>query len=174
MERTKGFSLAKGPVGIIGIVLLVGGVLGLLWGSTDFTQNAPNGDVSGGTMFGIEGNGWTGLLFGAGGLILLRSAPMHWGAKTMALIVGLAFGAAAVLATIDGSDVFGIFAANDMTKLVWAIAAVALVIVAMLPRVGKRKREEVVVEDRDGAGRFDRDGRRVTEPAETTTTHRRA
>jgi hypothetical protein len=50
---------------------------------------------------------------------------------------------------------------------------VALVIVAMLPRVGKRRREEVVVE-RDGAGRFDRDGRRVTEPAETTTTHRRA
>jgi hypothetical protein len=173
MERTKGFSLAKGPVGIIGIVLLAGGILGLLWGSTDFTTNAPNGDVTGGTFFGIEGNGWTWLLFAGAGLLLLLSAPMHWGAKTIALIVGLALGAAAVLAVIDGSDVFGIFAANDMTKLVWGIAAVALVIVAMLPRVGKRRREEVVVE-RDSAGRFDRDGRHVTEPAETTTTHRRA
>ena len=32
MERTKGFSLAKGPVGIIGAVLLAGGILGLLMG----------------------------------------------------------------------------------------------------------------------------------------------
>ena len=47
MERTKGVSLAKGPVGIIGIVLLAGGILGLLIGSTDFTMNAPNGDVVG-------------------------------------------------------------------------------------------------------------------------------
>ena len=49
MERTKGFSLAKGPVGIIGAVLLAGGILGLLMGSTDFTTSAPDGDVSGGT-----------------------------------------------------------------------------------------------------------------------------
>ena len=34
MERTKGVSLAKGPVGIIGAVLLAGGILGLLFGST--------------------------------------------------------------------------------------------------------------------------------------------
>ena len=45
MERTKGVSLAKGPVGIIGAVLLAGGILGLLMGSTDFTTNAPDGDV---------------------------------------------------------------------------------------------------------------------------------
>ena len=85
-------SLAKGPVGIIGLVLLAGGVLGLLFGSTDFTTSAPNGDVSGGTWLGIEGNGWTWLLFAGGGLLLLLSAPMHWSAKTMAMIVGLAGG----------------------------------------------------------------------------------
>ena len=38
MERTKGVSLAKGPVGIIGAVLLAGGILGLLMGSTDFAH----------------------------------------------------------------------------------------------------------------------------------------
>ena len=59
--RPKGMSLAKGPVGIIGLVLLAGGILGLLFGSTDFTTNAPDGDVSGGTLLGIEGNGWTWL-----------------------------------------------------------------------------------------------------------------
>jgi hypothetical protein len=167
MERTKGFSLAKGPVGIIGAVLLAGGILGLLFGSTDFATDAPNGDVTGGTWFGIEGNGWTWLLFAGTGTILLLSAPMHWGAKTMAMIVGLAMAAAAIIAIVDGSDVLGVFAANRGTMLVFGAAAVACLIVAMLPRVGRR-REEVVV-DRDR--RFERDGH-VTE-RETAGTHRR-
>jgi hypothetical protein len=169
MERTKGVSLAKGPVGIIGAVLLAGGILGLLMGSTDFTTNAPDGDVSGGSFLGIEGNGWTWLLFAGAGLILLVSAPMHWGAKSMAMIVGLAMAAAAVLALVDGSDVLGVFAANGATVLAFAAAAVALLLVAMLPRVGRKRREEVVVDRPDR--RFDRDGRRAEEPAGT---HRRA
>ena len=169
MERTKGVSLAKGPVGIIGAVLLAGGILGLLMGSTDFTTSAPNGDVTGGTFLGIEGNGWTWLLFAGAGLILLLSAPMHWGAKTMAMIVGLAMAAAALFALVDGSDVLGVFAANGMTILAFAAAAVALLVVAMLPRVGRKRREEVVVDRTDR--RFDRDGRRAEEPAST---HRRA
>jgi hypothetical protein len=173
MDRTKGVSLAKGPVGIIGIVLLAGGILGLLFGSTDFGMNAPDGDVTGGTWLGIEGNGWTWLLFAGAGLILLLSAPMHWSAKTMALIVGLVMAAAAIIALVDGSDVLGIFAANGMTVLAFGAAAVACLIVAMLPRVGRRRREEVVVE-RDRGRRFGRrDDGRVREPAETTTTNRR-
>jgi hypothetical protein len=165
MERKKGFSLAKGPVGIIGAVLLAGGILGLLMGSTDLTTDAPNGDVTGGTFFGIEGNGWTWLLFAGAGLILLLSAPMHWGAKTMAMLVGLAMAAAAVIALADGSDVFGVFATNGATILAFGAAAVALIVAAMLPRVGKRRREEVVVDRRDR--RFDRDETRVDEPVGT-------
>ena len=162
MERTKGLSLAKGPVGIIGAVLLAGGILGLLMGSTDFTTSAPDGDVTGGTFMGIEGNGWTWLLFAGGGLLLLLSAPMHWSAKTMAMIVGLAMAAAAIISVVDGSDVLGIFAANGMTMLAFGAAAVACLIVAMLPRVGKRKE---VPADRDR--RFERDGR--VEQRETST-----
>lgn len=166
MDRTKGVSLAKGPVGIIGAVLLAGGILGLLFGSTDFAQNAPDGDVTGGTWLGIEGNGWTWLLFAGGGLLLLLSAPMHWSAKTMAMIVGLVMAAAAIIAIVDGSDVLGIFAANGMTMLAFGAAAVACLIVAMLPRVG-RKRDHDVVVDRDRDSRFDRDGH-VVERRETT------
>jgi hypothetical protein len=162
MDRTKGFSLAKGPVGIIGAVLLAGGILGLLFGSTNFEMNAPNGDVTGGTWLGIEGNGWTWLLFAASGLILLMSAPMHWSAKTMAMVVGLVMAAAAIIAIVDGSDVLGIFAANGLTMLAFGAAAVACLIVAMLPRVGKRRE---VPADRDR--RFERDGR--VERRETTT-----
>jgi hypothetical protein len=163
MDRTKGVSLAKGPVGIIGAVLLAGGILGLLMGSTDFTTDAPNGDVTGGTFLGIEGNGWTWLLFAGAGVILLLAAPMHWGAKTMAMIVGLAMAAAAVIAIVDGSDVLGVFAANNATIVAFGAAAVALLVVAMLPRVGRRREEVVVDHDRDGDGRFERDGR-VAEP----------
>ena len=162
MERTKGVSLAKGPVGIIGAVLLAGGILGLLMGSTDFTTSAPDGDVTGGTFLGIEGNGWTWLLFAGAGLILLLSAPMHWGAKTMAMIVGLAMAAAALIALVDGSDVLGVFATNGATILAFGAAAVACLIVAMLPRVGRRREVEV---DRDR--RFERDGQ--LERRETTT-----
>ena len=168
--RTKGVSLAKGPVGIIGVVLLAGGILGLLMGSTDFTTAAPDGDVNGGTFLGIEGNGWTWLAFAGAGVLLLISATMHWSAKTIAMIVGLALGAGAVIAIVDGTDVLGVFAANRATMLVFGVAAVALLIVAMLPRVGP-KRDEVVVDDRDATrnGRFERE-ERVEEPATTTTT----
>jgi len=72
--------------------------------------------------------------------------------------------AAAVIAIVDGSDVFGVFAANGATMLAFGAAAVALLVVAMLPRVGRRREEVVVDRDRDGAGRFERDGR-VAEPA---------
>lgn len=169
-ERRKGVSLAKGPVGIIGLVLLAGGILGLLFGSTDFTTNAPDGDVTGGTMLGIEGNGWTWLGIGGAGLLLLISAPLHWGAKTMAMLVGIAMAAACVVAIVDGNDVFGVAAVNTWTMLVFGASAAALLIVAMLPRVGRRK--DVVVEDDramdTGDGRFARDGRPVDEPVGTT------
>ena len=170
MERKKGFSLAKGPVGIIGLVMLVGGVLALLFGGgTSFSTDPPDGAVTGDTWFGIAGNGWTWVLFAGGGLLLLLSAPMHWGAKTMALIVGVAMGAAAllVLADASGQDAFGIFAANDATTVAFGVAAAALLLVAMMPRVGRRR--EAAAPGETTAPRTRRFRRRrepVTEPAE--------
>jgi hypothetical protein len=171
MDRTtKGVSLAKGPVGIIGVILLAGGILGLLFGSTDFTTHAPDGDVTGGTWLGIEGNGWTWLGFAAAGVILLISAPLHWGAKTMALIVGLVMAAACVIAIVDGNDVFGVAAANRATMVVMGVAGVVLLVLAMMPRVGRRR--EVVDDDaattRTGKRFARRDRRRVDEPVGTT------
>jgi hypothetical protein len=165
-------SLAKGPVGIIGLVLLAGGILGFVFGSTNFTAHFPDGDVTGGTMLGIEGNGWTWALFGGTGLVLLLSAPMHWSAKTMSMLGGLVMLVACVLAIVDGNDVLGIFAANRATMLAFGVAAAALLIVAMLPRVGRR-RKDVVVEDSAAAstaanGRFERTDGRVDEPVSTT------
>ena len=74
--------------------------------------------------------------------------------------------AAAIIAIVDGNDVLGIFAANGMTALAFGVAAAACLIVAMLPRVGRR-RDVPVERDR----RFARDGRVVER--EEATTHRR-
>lgn len=163
--ESPGVSLAKGPVGIIGLVLLAYGVTGLIFGGNDFTEQATSGNVDGEGWLGIEGNGWSNLLaIGAGGLLLF-GAQLHIFAKAMALIVGLGFAAAAIIAIIDGSDVLGIFAANNATKLAWAVAAGVLIAVALLPRVGRRRAQRETTTDEAatsgdstaGTARFDRD-----------------
>jgi hypothetical protein len=164
-----GVSLAKGPVGIIGMILLAYGVTGLIFGGNTFDSAPLDGTVNGDTWLGIEGNGWSNLLaIGAGG-ILLFGAQLHWSAKTTALIVGLGFAAAAIIALVDGNDVLGIFAANDATKLAWAIVAAALVIVAFLPRVGRKKGETTDTADTPDADRTTA-ATTTTAPETTSTT----
>src|SRR5947207_12178301 len=90
--RRRGVSLAKGPVALIGLAAIAFGVLGFIFASKSFTMHPVRGTVNGTTFLGVEGNGWTWALFAAGGLLLLMGAPAHWGAKTMALFVGIAWG----------------------------------------------------------------------------------
>ena len=135
----RGVSLAKGPVALIGVASLALGVLGLIVASHDFTMDAPSGTVEGGTFLGIEGNGWTWLLFAVAGLLLLLGSPIHWGAKSMAFIVGVAMIVGALVALSDGDDILGIFATNNWTKLVLGAAGAGLIALAMMPRVGRRR-----------------------------------
>jgi hypothetical protein len=170
----KGVSLAKGPVGLVGLLSLALGVLGFIFGSQSFAMNPISGDVTGGTFLGIAGNAWTWILFAAGGLLLLLGSPTHWGAKSLALIVGLAYGAASVIAIFDGRDVFGIIAENGLTMLVLGAGAVALIVLSLLPRVGKKRgsaasgRRHEPVEDGASGRRFESDrGGRTHEPVST-------
>ena len=135
----RGVSLAKGPVAIIGALSLALGVLGFIFADQSFTMHAPRGTVNGTTFIGIEGNGWTWVLFAAAGLLLLFGAPVHWGAKSMAFIVGIAYGVGALIALSDGHDILGIFAINALTNLILGAAAVALVLLSSMPRVGRRR-----------------------------------
>src|SRR4029079_7631704 len=160
-----GMSLAKGPVAVIGLASLALGVLGLIFASTDFTTAAPDGTVHGGTFLGSEDNRWAWSGFAAGGLLLMLGAPIHWGAKSMAFMVGIAYGVGALIALSDGTDILGIFATNNWTKLVLGVAGVALVVLSTLPRVGRRERADVVEHGRFG-GR-----ERVVEEREPVTTH---
>ncbi len=139
-QTTRGTSLAKGPVGLVGLLLLAYGVTALIFGDHGFAQHLPNGAIHGRTWLQLEVNGWSGLLFVAAGLLLLLGSPLHWGAKATSLLVGVVLGAAALVAGSRGNGVLGVFAANHVTELVWGAAGILLIVLALLPRVGRRTR----------------------------------
>lgn len=141
-QRTKkGISLAKGPVGLVGLALLAYGITALIFGGHSFAQHAPTGAVHGKTWLGLEVNGWSGLLFIAAGLLLMLGAPLHWGAKGMSLLVGIALVAVCLIALANRHGAVGLFAANHVTELVWAAAGALLIVLSLLPRVGGQTRQ---------------------------------
>jgi hypothetical protein len=153
----KGMSLARGPALVLGTVLLAAGLY-FIYKQHTFPKlsNFPNGKapVDGKVLFGIFGaNGWTGMLTAIGGGLLLFGAAQHLLAKTMSLIVGLAFGAAAIIAAISG-DVLGLAAANGWTEIGWGIAAAILLFNTLIPR----RRRTVVTESGYAAGARTGDG----------------
>jgi hypothetical protein len=172
-NTNKGVSLAKGPAGIVGIILLAFGVTALLFGSHSFATHAIHGTVNGKSWLGFEVNGWSALLCAGTGAALIFAAPLHWGAKTISLIVALILGDAALLAFVDRHDALGIFAANHLTELGWAIAAGVLLVVALLPRVGGGSTDEDYGETR-GDRRRERDQRLARERTLPTKSQRAA
>jgi hypothetical protein len=155
----RGISLARGPALVLGTILTAAGLY-FLYKAHTFPKfsNLPNGDApaDGKFFFGIFGaNGWTGMLTGVAGALLLFGAAQHLLAKTMSLIVGVALGAAAVIALISG-DVLGMAAANHLTELGWGACALILLLNTWVPR----RRRTVVVQDAVVADRA-----RYAEPA---------
>jgi len=151
-ERTeKGVSLARGPALILGTILQVAGLY-FLYKQHDFPKlsNFPNGDapVQGKVFLGIFGvNGWSGLFTAAAGGLLLFGAAQHLLAKTMSLTVGVALGAAAIIAVVSG-NVLGLAAANGWTRLGWGVCAVILLFNTVVPRRRRTVREPVVADER--------------------------
>jgi hypothetical protein len=173
----KGISLARGPALILGTILSAVGLY-LLYKARTFPpfSNFPNGDVTkdGDFLFGLFGaNGWTAMLTAVAGSLLLFGAAQHLLAKTMSLIVGVALGAAAVIALVSG-NVLGMAAANGWTKLGWAACAVILLFNTLVPR----RRREVVVTDpvvaHDAPAAYDRRPVAAENEAEPTVVHRDA
>jgi hypothetical protein len=71
-------------------------------------------------------------------LLLLLSGRLHWTAKGVSLIVGIVLGAVAVIAAVKGHGALGIFAADHLTEIAWGMAAVPLLGLSLLPRVGAK------------------------------------
>ena len=140
-QTEKGVSLARGPALILGTILLAGGLYSL-YKQHDFPRLAsfPDGNapVQGKVLFSIFGaNGWTGMLTAVAGGLLLFGAAQHLLAKTISLIVGVALGAAAIIALVSG-NVVGLAAANGWTELAWASAAAILLFNTLSPRMRRR------------------------------------
>lgn len=135
----KGASLAKGPALVIGTILLAFGLAGMVENSTFPSGTFPDGDAQGSTFLGFEVNGYTNLLLAACGGLLLFGAVQHLLAKTMSVLTGVALAAATIIALIDGDDILGLAATNAATKLGMAIAAGALLLTALLPRLTHRR-----------------------------------
>jgi hypothetical protein len=156
----KGMSLARGPALVLGTILTAVGLY-LLYKARTFPpfSNFPNGDAArdGNFLFGIFGaNGWTAMLTAVGGGLLLFGAAQHLLAKTMSLIVGVALGAATVIALVSG-NVLGMAATNGWTKLGWAICAAILLFNTLVPR---RRRTGTVADET--AARHERMGEEPT------------
>lgn len=136
-ETIKGPSLARGPAWIVGLVLSIAGMAmffkapGTPLSATEF----PDGVATGVTWLGFEMNAWTAWMTAAVGVFVLVGAAQHLAARTFSLIAGLALGAMAMIALIDGSDVLGLAAANGLDALAWGIAAAVLLVTALLPRI---------------------------------------
>jgi hypothetical protein len=147
----KGAGLARGPAYIIGAILAAFGLVLLLKAGDTPTAGFPDADVDGVKFLGFETNGWTAWLTTAAGVLLLFGSAQHLLAKGFSLAVGLALGACATIALIDG-DVLGLAAANWATELGWGIAAVLLVLNVLSPRVdgddGDRDDRRTVFRDR--------------------------
>ncbi len=142
----KGPGLARGPALIIGTILTAIGLVLFLKNGATPTGGFPDGDINGPTFLGVETNGWTAWITTAAGALLLLGAAQHLFAKAMSLIVGLALLACAVLAFIDG-DVLGVAAANNWTKLGWAVAGGLLLLNLFAPRTREKHRvDDRVVE----------------------------
>ena len=89
----------------------------------------------------------------------------------MAFIVGVAFVVGALIALSDGDDILGIVAMNNWTTLIMGAAGAGLIVLSMMPRVGRRRGGAPIATRRDReleeprTGRFDRD----REPSRPTT-----
>jgi hypothetical protein len=165
VRTEKGISLARGPALMLGTILLAAGLY-FLYKAHSFPRfsNLPNGTAhrDGNFFLGIFGaNGWTGMLTAVAGGLLLFGAAEHLLAKTMSLIVGVALGAAAVIAGVSG-DVLGMAAANGWTEIGWGVCAVILLFNAYIPR---RRRTIVAEEGAAVGGVVAADRRGYREPA---------
>ena len=151
----------------IGVLLLAYGLIALLLGGSGLGAEPVDGTASGERWLGIEGNGWTNILFMAVGVLLVVGSPRQTIAKATALAGGLVLGAASVIAMVDGDDVFGIFAANGGTMAAWGFAALALVAIAIAPRAPRDVESQYTSGDvgRRTSSPFDR-APRDREPAE--------
>jgi hypothetical protein len=108
-RETAGRSLAQTFCLVFGATLVAVGVLGFVFGGTNFDTG---GAVQGDEFIVFEVNGWHNLVHIASGLLLLVASPNGPLAATAAIAFGLVYVLVTVWGFVDGNDVFALIPVN--------------------------------------------------------------
>jgi len=119
-------TLAQTACLVGGLTLIAVGVLGFIFGGSDFGTGS---NVSGQEFIVFEVNGWHNIVHLATGAFLLLMAAKAKSAITALLVFGVVYVAVVVWGFIDGNDIANIVAVNTADNwLHVALAAGALVV----------------------------------------------
>jgi hypothetical protein len=98
--------IAQVTCGLLGLSLVLAGILGFIFGGTDFGTGNPQGD----DLIIFEVNGWHNVVHVLTGLLLLAAAPRAPLAIAGLLVFAGGYAAVTIWGFIDGDDVVGLLA----------------------------------------------------------------
>jgi hypothetical protein len=123
-KERAGRTLAQSTCLVLGLTLVAVGVLGFLFGGTNFDTGS---NVQGRDFIVFEVNGWHNLVHIATGALLLLGAPKPATAVISLLIFGGGYALVTVWGLIDGNDVFNLVPINAADNVLHiALTALAL------------------------------------------------
>ncbi|MDP8942642.1 MAG: DUF4383 domain-containing protein [Actinomycetota bacterium] len=141
MREGAGRTLAQTMSLLIGATLIAVGVLGFIFGGSDF---AAGSDVQGDEFIVFEVNGWHNVVHLATGGLLVLMAGTAASAVTGLMAFGLAYVAVTVWGFVDGNDVVSLIPVNtadNWLHLALAVGALAVVLFAGGLLASARRRE---------------------------------
>jgi Domain of unknown function (DUF4383) len=121
-------TLAQSFCLVLGLVLIAVGILGFIFGGSDFDTGA---EVSGEEFLGLEVNGWHNVVHIATGAFLVLVAGTPASAAIGALVFGIVYAVVCVLGFINGDDLLDFIAINDADNWLHLALAVAAIIVGL-------------------------------------------
>ena len=125
---TAGRTLAQTFCLVFGATLLAVGILGFIFGGSNFDTGA---GVQGDEFIVFEVNGWHNIVHIASGLLLLLAAPKGPLAATVATAFGAVYAIVTVWGFVDGNDVLGLIPVNTADNLLHVALTVAALFVGL-------------------------------------------
>jgi hypothetical protein len=143
---------------------LLGGIAFLLAGIAGFAADSSFGTgdgVDGGSLLGLEVNGWHNIVHIASGLLLLAGANTAPSARIIAIVFGATYGLVTLWGLIDGNDILGLLAINGADNIFHLVTSALALAAGFLSPTRKSHAGRTVATDDRGAdargGRFERD-----------------
>ena len=121
-------TLAQTAALLGGLTLIAAGVLGFIFGGSDFNTGS---SVQGKEFIVFEVNGWHNIVHLASGAFLVLMAAKAKSAVTGLLVFGVVYVVVIVWGFVDGSDIAGLLPVNTADNWLHVALAVAAIAVAL-------------------------------------------